>query len=149
MQLPSPPALPLMPRLPHQLMQQRITQFYDDEIRSRYFRGLEFAGRLGDPVGSVRAARSGTCIPTYARAGCSGCSVRPTWNGFDPSIFWMGVDHSRIVERDERGESTMRVDPEGAAVRLGHSVSFFIGTAYGSTVTAERVPTRCVPCTTP
>ena len=22
---------------------------------------------------------------------------------FDLSIFWMGVDHSRIVERDERG----------------------------------------------
>ena len=33
----------------------------------------------------------------------------------------------------------MQVDPRGAAVRLGHSVSFFIGTAYGSTATAERV----------
>ena len=49
MQMPSLPAIPLMPRLPHQLMQQRITQFYDDEIRSRYFRGLDFAGPQGDP----------------------------------------------------------------------------------------------------
>jgi uncharacterized protein (DUF2236 family) len=58
---------------------------------------------------------------------------------FDPSIFWMGVDHSRIPERDENGVATGRIDPEGAAVRLGHSVSFFIGTAYGSTETADRL----------
>jgi hypothetical protein len=31
------------------------------------------------------------------------------------------------------------IDPEGAATRLGHSVAFFIGTAYGSTETAERL----------
>ena len=61
-------------------MQQRITQFYDDEIRSRYFRGLEFAGPQGDPGWFGPAARSGTCIPTCPRW-CSGCSVRPTWNG--------------------------------------------------------------------
>ncbi|KXW75149.1 hypothetical protein JL15_24040, partial [Mycolicibacterium phlei DSM 43071] len=29
--------------------------------------------------------------------------------------------------------------PKGAAVRLGHSIAFFIGTAYGSTETAERL----------
>ncbi len=51
----------------------------------------------------------------------------------------MGVDHSRIVGRDAGGTPTMEVDPEGAAVRLGHSVSFFIATAYGSTAAAERV----------
>lgn len=58
---------------------------------------------------------------------------------FDPSIFWMGVDHSRIPERDRNGVATGRIDPEGAAVRLGHSVSFFTGTAYGSTESAERL----------
>ncbi len=31
------------------------------------------------------------------------------------------------------------IDPAGAAVRLGHSIAFFIGTAYGSTETAERL----------
>lgn len=51
----------------------------------------------------------------------------------------MGVEHSRIVEKNADGQPTMKVDPEGAAVRLGHSLSFFIGTAYGSTATAERL----------
>ena len=36
-----------LPSLPHQLLQQRITSFYDDEVRSRYFRGLDFAGPQG------------------------------------------------------------------------------------------------------
>ena len=58
--------------------------------------------------------------------------------GLDPSISWMGYDHSRLVERAD-GVPTGGIDPEGAAVRLGHSLSFFIGTAYGSTATAERL----------
>ena len=57
----------------------------------------------------------------------------------DPSIFWMGSDHSRVVERDEDGNPTGRFDIEGAQVRLAHSLAFFIGTAYGSTRTAEKV----------
>ncbi len=50
----------------------------------------------------------------------------------------MAYDHSRIPERVD-GIPTGGIDPEGAAVRLGHSLSFFIGTAYGSTPTAERL----------
>ena len=57
----------------------------------------------------------------------------------DPSIFWMGSDHSRLVERDEDGTPTGRIDIEGAQTRLAHSLAFFIGTAYGSTRTAEKV----------
>ncbi len=58
----------------------------------------------------------------------------------DPSIYWMGMHHSRLVKRDEDGTARCRViDPAGAAVRLGHSIAFFIGTAYGSTETAERL----------
>jgi uncharacterized protein (DUF2236 family) len=51
----------------------------------------------------------------------------------------MGSDHSRVVERDEEGLPTGRLDLEGAQIRLAHSLAFFIGTAYGSTDTAERV----------
>ncbi len=124
--------------LPHQLLQQRITQFYDDEIRKRYFRGLEFAGPAGDP-GWFGPGSAVWHVHSHTPALIFGLQCAAYIERFDPSIFWMGVDHSRIVERDEDGEPTMRVDPEGAAVRLGHSVSFFIGTAYGSTATAERV----------
>lgn len=138
MQMPSLPAIPLMPRLPHQLMQQRITQFYDDEIRSRYFRGLDFAGPQGDP-GWFGPGSAVWYVHSHLPALVFGLQCAAYLERFDPSIFWMGVDHSRIVERDEHGAPTMQVDPEGAALRLGHSVSFFIGTAYGSTATAERV----------
>ncbi len=44
-----------------------------------------------------------------------------------------------MVERDEDGNPTGRFDLEGAQLRLGHSVAFFIGTAYGSTATAEKL----------
>lgn len=127
-----------LPPLPHQLLQQRITQFYDDEVRSRYFRGLEFAGPAGDP-GWFGPGSAVWHVHSHMPALVFGLQCAAYIERFDPSIFWMGVDHSRIVERDADGEPTMRVDPEGAAVRLGHSLSFFIGTAYGSTATAERV----------
>jgi uncharacterized protein (DUF2236 family) len=57
----------------------------------------------------------------------------------DPSIYWMGMHHSRLVARNADGTPTTRLDPKGASVRLGHSIAFFIGTAYGSTATAERL----------
>ena len=38
----------------------------------------------------------------------------------DPSIYWMGMHHSRLVEaRRERRAAIPVIDPEGAAVRLG------------------------------
>jgi hypothetical protein len=51
----------------------------------------------------------------------------------------MGSDHSRVVERDEEGNPTGRLDLQGAQVRLAHSLAFFIGTAYESTRTAEKM----------
>lgn len=126
--------------LPHQLLQQRITQFYDAEVRSRYFRGLDFAGPQGDP-GWFGPGSAVWHVHSHTPALIFGLQCAAYLERLDPSIFWMGVDHSRIVRRDEDGNPSMVVDPEGAAVRLGHSVSFFIATAYGSTETAERVAT--------
>jgi uncharacterized protein (DUF2236 family) len=51
----------------------------------------------------------------------------------------MGMHHSRLVKRTSDGTAIPEIDPKGASVRLGHSVAFFIGTAYGSTETAERL----------
>ena len=108
------------------------------KMRSRYFRGLDFAGPQGDP-GWFGPGSAVWHVHSHMPALVFGLQCAAYIERFDPSIFWMGVDHSRIVERDENGEPTMLVDPEGAAVRLGHSVSFFTATAYGSTATAERV----------
>lgn len=49
------------------------------------------------------------------------------------------MHHSRLVKRDDDVTAIPEIDPKGPAVRLGHSVAFFIGTAYGSTETAERL----------
>jgi uncharacterized protein (DUF2236 family) len=128
-------------QLPHQLVHERVAGFYDRVIRSRYFRGVDFEGPEGDP-GWFGPGSAVWHVHSHLPALVLGLQLAAYIERFDPSIFWMGVDHSRIVERDsETGEPTMLVDPEGAAVRLGHSVSFFIGTAYGSTATAERLAT--------
>lgn len=128
----------LLPPLPHQLIQQRFLRFYDDEIRGRYFRGLDFAEPAGDP-GWFGPGSAVWHVHSHMPALVFGLQCAAYIERFDPSIFWMGVDHSRIPERDADGVATGRIDPEGAAVRLGHSLSFFIGTAYGSTATAERL----------
>lgn len=127
-------------QLPHQLLQHRLTRFYDDEVRSRYFRGLDFAGPEGDP-GWFGPGSAVWHVHSHMPALVLGLQCAAHLERFDPSIFWMGVDHSRVVEHDEHGEPTGRIDPKAALVRLGHSVSFFTATAYGSTADAERVAT--------
>jgi hypothetical protein len=131
-----------LPPLPHQLIQQPLLRFYDKEIRRRYFRGLEFSEPVGDP-GWFGPGSAVWYVHSHTPALVFGLQLAAYLERLDPSIFWMGVHHSRIPERDENGDATGRIDPEGALTRLGHSVSFFIGTAYGTTDTAERV-TRTV-----
>lgn len=130
--------LPTLPPLPHQMLEQKFTHFYDAAIRRRYFRGLEFDGPAGDP-GWFGPGSAVWHVHSHMPALVFGLQCAAYIERFDPSIFWMGVDHSRLPERDADGQITGRIDPDGALVRLGHSVAFFIGTAYGSTETAERV----------
>jgi uncharacterized protein (DUF2236 family) len=123
--------------MPANVLASRFEQSFDAEIRSRFFRGLEFAGPEGDPgwFGPDSAVwYVHSHLPTLVLGLFSAAYIE----GLDPSISWMGYDHSRIAERVD-GVPTGNLDLEGAAVRLGHSISFFIGTAYGSTATAERL----------
>ena len=125
-------------QLPHQLLQYRLTRFYDDRVRSKYFRGLDFAGPEGDP-GWFGPGSAVWHVHSHMPALVLGLQCAAYLERFDPSIFWMGVDHSRVVARSEDGEPTGRLDPQGAVTRLAHSVSFFTATAYGSTADAERL----------
>jgi uncharacterized protein (DUF2236 family) len=127
-------------QLPHQLLQHRLLRFYDDTVRSRYFRGLDFAGPAGDP-GWFGPGSAVWHVHSHMPALVLGLQCAAYLERFDPSIFWMGVDHSRVVAKDDAGEPTGQLDPEGALTRLGHSVSFFTATAYGSTADAEKVAT--------
>lgn len=115
----------------------RFERAFDTEIRSRFFKGLDFAGPEGDP-GWFGPGSAVWYVHSHLPTLILGLVGAAYIEGLDPSISWMAYDHSRIPERVD-GIPTGRIDPEGAAVRLGHSLSFFIGTAYGSTPTAERL----------
>ncbi|MBO2453881.1 DUF2236 domain-containing protein [Actinomadura barringtoniae] len=124
--------------MPVNVLASRFEQSFDADIRSRFFRGLDFAGPEGDPgwFGPDSAVwYVHSHLPTLVLGLVSAAYIE----GLDPSISWMGYDHSRIAERGDDGIPTGNIDIEGASVRLGHSISFFIGTAYGSTETAERL----------
>lgn len=124
--------------LPHQIVEQLVSKRFDQGIRSNYFRGMEFAGPAGDP-GWFGPQSAVWHVHSHTPALIFGLQCAAYIERLDPSIYWMGVEHSRLVDRDADGNATGRLDPDGAAVRLGHSIAFFIGTAYGSTATAERL----------
>ncbi|MFC5754474.1 oxygenase MpaB family protein [Actinomadura rugatobispora] len=119
------------------LLARRFERSFDADIRSRFFKGLEFAGPEGDP-GWFGPGSAVWYVHSHLPTLMLGLVAAAYIEGLDPSISWMAYDHSRIPERVD-GVPTGGIDPEGAAVRLGHSLSFFIGTAYGSTATAERL----------
>lgn len=129
--------------LPHQIVGQMINKRLDDTMRRRFFRGMEFAAPVGDP-GWFGPDSAVWRVHSHLPALIFGLYCAAFMESLDPSIYWMGMHHSRLIKRDSNGNPISRVpqiDPEGAATRLGHSVAFFIGTAYGSTETAERLAT--------
>jgi uncharacterized protein (DUF2236 family) len=128
--------------LPHQIVEQMLQERFDSNVRRHYFRGMEFGGPAGDP-GWFGPGSAVWHVHSHMESLVFGLQCAAYLERLDPSIYWMGVHHSRLVERDDQeGQAAFRtpkIDPEGAAVRLGHSIAFFIGTAYGSTETAERL----------
>ena len=124
--------------LPHQLLEHKVRSDFDRDVRRKFFRGLEFSGPQGDP-GWFGPDSAVWYVHSHTSALIFGLQCAAFMERLDPSIFWMGSDHSRVVERDDDGLPTGRLDAEGAQVRLAHSLAFFIGTAYGSTETAEKV----------
>jgi len=130
-----------MPPLPHQVIAQRLDTFFDDAVRSRYFKRMEFAEPVGDQ-GWFGPGSAVWHVHSHMPALFLGLTAAAFIENLHPSIAWMAYDHSRLVERED-GVPTGRLDVEGAKVRFAHSLAFFIGTAYGSTETAERV-TRAV-----
>lgn len=124
--------------LPHRIPAERFDHYFDKEVRSRYFKGVDFAGPQGDP-GWFGPGSAVWHVHSHLPALAFGLVCAAYIEGLDPSIYWMAVDHSRLTAKTDDGEPTGALDLEGAAVRFGHSLSFFIGTAYGSTETAERL----------
>lgn len=124
--------------LPHQLLESKVKADFNKSVRRKFLRGLDFSGPDGDP-GWFGPDSAVWYVHSHTSTLIFGLQCAAFMERLDPSIFWMGSDHSRVVERDDNGLPTGRLDAEGAARRLAHSLAFFIGTAYGSTSTAEKV----------
>ncbi|GAA4675754.1 oxygenase MpaB family protein [Gordonia humi] len=142
--VPLPSTLPSLPsvgglsvRLPHQYVGDWLNARFDDQVKSKFFRGMEFDAPQGDPGWFGPDSRT-WYVHSHTPALIFGLQCAAYLERLDPSIYWMGIHHSRLVETGDSGV-VARLDPEGLAVRLGHSLAFFIGTAYGSTATAERL----------
>jgi uncharacterized protein (DUF2236 family) len=123
--------------MPHQIVEQKLQRHFDENVRRNYFRGMEFAGPAGDP-GWFGPDSAVWHVHSHMECLVFGLQCAAYIERLDPSIYWMGVHHSRLVDRAADAKAP-RIDPKGAVTRLGHSVAFFIGTAYGSTETAERL----------
>lgn len=124
--------------LPHQIVGQMLNSRFDQAVRRNFFKGMEFAAPVGDP-GWFGPGSAVWHVHSHMYALIFGLQCAAYMERLDPSIYWMGMHHSRLVQRDENGVAIPKIDPKGALVRLGHSVAFFIGTAYGTTETAERL----------
>ena len=124
--------------LPHQIVGQLLNKRFDQDVRRHFFRGMEFAEPVGDP-GWFGPGSAVWHVHSHMEALIFGLQCAAYIERLDPSIYWMGVHHSRLVTQESRDAAMPVIDPKGASVRLGHSVAFFIGTAYGSTDSAERL----------
>lgn len=126
------------PLSPLERLTAKLNADFDSDIRQRFFRGMDFADPVGDP-GWFGPGSAVWYVHSHTPALIFGLQCAAFLEGLDPSIYWMGSSHSRLAERDDEGVPTGRIDVEGSRVRLAHSLAFFIGTAYGSTHTAERL----------
>jgi len=114
---------------------------FEQLIRRRFFRGVTFDEPIGDP-GWFGRDSAVWYVHEHVPALVVGLFSAALIETLHPDFAWMGRDHSRSVERVE-GVATGRMDPEGVLTRAGHSYSFFMSVAYGSSESAERV-TRAV-----
>ncbi|KSU57129.1 MULTISPECIES: oxygenase MpaB family protein [unclassified Gordonia (in: high G+C Gram-positive bacteria)] len=136
LRLPSTDWIPVP--LPHEFVGSWLNGKFDAHVRAKFFRGMDFEKPAGDP-GWFGPGSATWYVHSHTPALIFGLQCASYLERLDPSIFWMGVQHSRLVRRREDGTPTLSIDPDGAMTRLGHSLAFFMGTAYGSTESAERL----------
>ena len=124
--------------LPHQILGDQLNKQFDARVRTQFFRGMDFANPVGDP-GWFGPGSAVWHVHSHMPALVFGLQCAAFIERLDPSIYWMGVHHSRLVKHDTKNKPMPEIDPAGFWARLGHSVAFFTGTAYGPTPTAEKL----------
>jgi uncharacterized protein (DUF2236 family) len=106
-------------------------------IRRRFFRGLQFDAPEGDP-GWFGRDSAVWYVHEHTPTLVLGLFASALIETLHPDFAWMWRDNSRSVERVD-GVATGRMDPQGVLERAGHSYSFFMSVAYGSSDSASRV----------
>lgn len=113
-------------------------RFFEKEVRANYFKGIRFDEPAGDP-GWFGPDSATWYVMSNFNTVALGLLAAGAIESTHPVTDTAGVDHSRLWQRDENGRNTGQLSVEGAKVRFGHSMAFFLGTAFGPTATAERV----------
>lgn len=112
-------------------------RFFEREVRTNYFTGIRFDEPAGDPGWFSPDSATWHVMGNFNTVAI-GLLAAGAIESTHPVTDTAGVEHSRLWERDKDGKNLGRLSVEGAKVRFGHSMAFFLGTAFGSSASAER-----------
>ncbi|MGH9136940.1 MAG: oxygenase MpaB family protein [Acidimicrobiales bacterium] len=110
-------------------------RIYDEVLRKRYFRGIQFTDPLGDP-GWFRPDSAVWYVHSHTTSMALGLMASIVIESLHPDFAYAGYEHSRAM-RKENGVF-LGLDPEGSITRAGHSFGFFLAVALGSAPAAEK-----------
>ncbi|WP_083884395.1 oxygenase MpaB family protein [Nocardia higoensis] len=115
----------------------RIADLAFQPTRERFFKNVQFEEPAGDPgwFGPDSAVWYLFSHTPTVQIGLAAAAMIETLH---PDMAWMSVEHTRVLER-KNGVPTGKFDEDALASRGGHTLSFFLGVAMGSTEVAERV----------
>ena len=99
--------------LPHQMVGQFVNQRFDQDVRKHFFKGMEFAAPVADP-GWFGPGSAVWHVHSHMHALIFGLQCAAYIERLDPSIYWMGMHHSRLVKRDQDGDGRPRDRSRGA-----------------------------------
>ncbi|MET7769471.1 oxygenase MpaB family protein [Nocardia sp. NPDC005366] len=106
-------------------------------IRQQFFKNVRFDEPAGDP-GWFGPGSAVWYLHEHIATVQIGLAAAAMIETLHPDMAWMGYEHTRAVERVD-GIPTGRFDQEAMASRTGHTLSFFLGVAFGPSAVAERV----------
>ncbi len=93
--------------LPHQIAQQLVqNRWTSGSTRTsarHFFRGMDFAGPVGDP-GWFGPGSAVWHVHSHMEALVFGLQCAAFIERLDPSIYWMGIHHSRLVKPETKND---------------------------------------------
>ncbi|WP_459545914.1 oxygenase MpaB family protein [Nocardia sp. X0981] len=115
----------------------RLVDFSFQSTREQFFKNVQFAEPAGDP-GWFGPGSAVWYLHEHLPTVQIGLAAAAMIETLHPDMAWMGYEHTRALERVD-GVPTGRFDADALASRGGHTLSFFLGVAFGPSSVAERV----------